>query len=600
MNAGAMQQADSPLHDAALVAALLAADPFGSGGVVVRGGALPARDQWLSHLRDLLPNGAPLRRVPVHVTPGRLLGELDLALTLNAGRPISTRGLLAEADGGVLVLATAERLPPATAVHIAAALDTGQVSLERGTAGGSAPARFGVIALDEGMAGDERPPASLLDRLAFAIDLSGIGARDTLMPLQDAQQVAAARDRLGSVQADASIARALCHTAMALGIVSLRPAYLALRVAHAAAALAGRRTVNDDDAILAGRLVLAWRATALPQPVPQPPEESERDPDNKRDDDDPEQITNIDGQLEDQVLAATRAVIPPDVWAQLQPLTAMRRQNSPSGRSGALRQAKGRGRPMGARSGALHAGARLSLVETLRAAAPWQPSRRRTQAAGQARDSKRLEIRPTDFRVWRLKHRTATTAIFVVDASGSSAMHRLAEAKGAVELLLADCYVRRDQVALIGFRGSGAELLLPPTRSLVRARRSLADMAGGGGTPLAAGLLAAQTLAQSLQRRGQTPVMIVLTDGRANIAMDGAPGRERAAQDAAASARAVRGAGITTLLLDISTRPSPQAQELATAMGARYLPLPQADAGAISRAARAVVAPPRGSAASRA
>ena len=100
-------------------------------------------------------------------------------------------------------------------------------------------------------------------------------------------------------------------------------------------------------------------------------------------------------------------------------------------------------------------------------------------------------MRRDDFRMTRFQQRTRTTTIFVVDASGSSALNRLAEAKGAVELLLADCYVRRDQVALLAFRGKEAELLLPPTRSLVRAKRSLAGLPGGGGTPLAAGIDAA-------------------------------------------------------------------------------------------------------------
>ena len=144
----------------------------------------------------------------------------------------------------------------------------------------------------------------------------------------------------------------------------------------------------------------------------------------------------------------------------------------------------------------------------------------------------RILIRKDDFRISRFKQRTETTTIFVVDASGSAALHRLAEAKGAVELLLADCYIRRDQVALIAFRGSVAELLLPPTRSLARAKRSLAGLPGGGGTPLAAGLDAAFALSDSIRRKGQTPTVVVLTDGRANIARDGGQGRPRAEEDA--------------------------------------------------------------------
>ena len=92
-------------------------------------------------------------------------------------------------------------------------------------------------------------------------------------------------------------------------------------------------------------------------------------------------------------------------------------------------------------------GVRLNIVETLRAAAPWQKIRQRKSGGGS------VEVRPDDFRITRFKRRGASATIFVVDASGSSALHRLAEAKGAIELLLADCYVRRDQVALIAFRG---------------------------------------------------------------------------------------------------------------------------------------------------
>ena len=189
--------------------------------------------------------------------------------------------------------------------------------------------------------------------------------------------------------------------------------------------------------------------------------------------------------------------------------------------------------------------------------------------------------------------------MFVVDASGSAALHRLAEAKGAVELLLADCYVRRDRVALIAFRGGtggqtgpGAELLLPPTRSLVRAKRCLAGLPGGGGTPLATGMDLARELAEDLARRGGTPLVVLLTDGRANIARDGRPGRPRAAEDALAAARAWRASGVAALWLDTSPQPQAQAQQLAQTMGARYLPLPHADARQMSQAVRAASAAP--------
>ena len=117
----------------------------------------------------------------------------------------------------------------------------------------------------------------------------------------------------------------------------------------------------------------------------------------------------------------------------------------------------------------------------------------------------------------RYEDRSDRLVIFAVDASGSSAISRLAEAKGAIELLLGDAYARRDHVALVAFRGTSAEILLPPTRSLVQTKRRLAELPGGGGTPLASGMEAALELALGAQRRGMAPTVCILTDGRANI-----------------------------------------------------------------------------------
>ncbi|MEQ8967896.1 MAG: VWA domain-containing protein, partial [Azospirillaceae bacterium] len=198
----------------------------------------------------------------------------------------------------------------------------------------------------------------------------------------------------------------------------------------------------------------------------------------------------------------------------------------------------------------------------------------------------RLIIHPADIRLRRYEDRSDRLVIFTVDASGSAAMARMAEAKGAVELMLAQAYAKRDQVALIAFRGEGAEILLSPTRSLVQAKRQLAGLPGGGGTPLAAGLDAAMAVVEAERRQGRTATLVVLTDGKANVARDGTGGRERAGADAEASARRVRAAGVTALVVDTSARPREAARELAAAMGAAYLPLPRADGAALSTAVR--------------
>jgi magnesium chelatase subunit D len=591
----------SPWADAMLVASIFAVDPTALGGIAVKASVGPVRDRWMALLRDLLPAAAPFRRVPLAISDSRLLGGLDLTATLEAGRPVAERGILAEADGGVVVLAMAERLEAGAAARIAAVLDSGQILIERDGLGLRVPSRFGVIALDEGIGDDEAPPAAILDRLGFHLDLDSIGVRDIDDGGPERVAIDAARSRLPSVTIGEPMLQAICATALALGVDSLRPSILAIRAARVIAALAGSEEVRSQDATLAAQLVLAPRATRIPTPEPeaatseqqdQPPDPTPPDQDRQaqhQDSSEPEE-GDAEQKIDDLVLAAAQASIPADLLARLRIGGFNRARAKSSGKKGMLQQAK-RGRPIGVRKGELNGGARLNLIETLRAAAPWQRIRRaeRPASVGMAQ---RIQVRRDDFRVARLKQRSETTTIFVVDASGSSALNRLAEAKGAVELLLAECYVRRDKVALIAFRGQGAELLLPPTRSLVRAKRCLGNLPGGGGTPLAAGIDAATALAEGVRRQGATPVVIVMTDGRANVGRGGKLGRAQAEADARSAAVAARAAGVTAMLVDTSPRAQPAAGRLAADMGAFYLPLPSADAASLSRQVSAVVQSP--------
>ncbi len=138
--------------------------------------------------------------------------------------------------------------------------------------------------------------------------------------------------------------------------------------------------------------------------------------------------------------------------------------------------------------------------------------------------------------------------------------------------------------AKIAFRGQGADRLLPPTRSLVRARCSPAGLPGGGGTPLAAAVAAANQLIEAIQRRGGTPAIVFLTDGHANVALDGAPRRERALTEALEQASLIQAAAVRTLVIDTAARSHANAERLADALGGLYLPLPRADAATLLRA----------------
>lgn len=540
--------APDALADALLAARLCTIDP-GLGGIALKGGEM-LREAVLAELRA---GRSPERRIPVNIDDDRLLGGIDLTATLAAGRPVRREGLLTEAAGGFVVLPMAERLSEAVAGRIAAAIDTGE-------------ARFLTIAFDDGVEADARPPAALMERLAFHIDLTDARLGAALPPMAIA---AHAEDAPGAIDA-------LVATAAALGIASARAPRFALLAARAAARAEGRTQVVDADLALAARLVLAPRATQWPAepetaeaPPPPPPEPG----------DGQEEAAADTPPLDDLVLAAALAALPPDLLAQV--AAGKSGQRARANGAGERRLGHARGRPLGARAGIPGGGKRLSLIDTLRAAAPWQRLR--------GRDG-RVLIRRDDLRIRRFEARAEALTIFAVDASGSSALARLAEAKGAVELLLAEAYVKRAEVALIAFRGTIAETLLPPTRSLTRARRSLADLPGGGGTPLAAGLNAARELAESARARGRTPLIVVLTDGRANIAADGGTVRAIAESDAAGAARAIGVAGIAAAFVDISARPRPEGAMLAAAMRARYLALPRADATTMHAAISAVQA----------
>ncbi len=554
------EAAFDPLDDAALAIELFMLAPNAFGGLWLRGSG-PARDAVVETLRERWPTERPWLRLPGHVDDERLAGGIDVASSLAGGRPVMRRGLLAEAAGGLLVVPMAERLPDGVAGRLAQAMDAGEAGKD-----------FAILLLDDGIGPDERPAPALLERVAFHGDLSQVHSFGALAPGRPA---ALSLTEIESL-ADDELA-ALAEASEVLGIGSARALLFAGAAARAHAALAGRREVAGVDLAAAARLVLAARATRLPPEPPSPNSEPARE--EVRSDGDGSEQQNSEGPLPDTVLAAARAAIPPGLLDQI---AAGRFANrAQGGGAGRRTGSKLRGRPLAARPGIPRGGARLALIDTMRAAIPWQPFRKRGLDRN---DPRKLLFRKDDLRVRRFEERAITVTILAVDASGSAAMARLAETKGAVELILAQAYVTRSEVALVAFRGEGAELLLPPTRSLARAKRALADLPGGGGTPLAAGIALASRIAEQSAARGRTPFLVILTDGSANIAADGTPGRARAREDALAAARRVALERAAAVLIDIAPRPRPEAARLAEAMDARCLALPHADARALQQA----------------
>ncbi len=546
-----------PVDDAELALALFICSPAAFGGIALRGDG-PVRDAMLDHARSAL---GKLVRIPANVDEERLLGGLDLSATLAAGRKVASKGLLESAVGGAVLLPMAERVASNVAAHLAQAIDRGGVA---------------AVLLDDGCEADEAPPAALMDRVAFHCDLAAA------QQFRGAAWPRAKRPATVQPLADEQLAT-LAAMASALGVHSARALIFAQRAARAHAALHGRRKAGEDDIAAAVRLVLAPRATQLPQSAP-PPEESPgpETPDPSQRDSDDRSLKDVN--LDEIMLEAAVAAIPPHILDQID--RKLRGQGKGrAGRAGEKQKSALRGRPLRARAGVPGYGKRLALIDTLRAAAPWQAIRRQSAQAG---DQRAIHIRKSDLRMRAFEQRRESLTIFAVDASGSSALARLAEAKGAVELMLAQAYVKRAQVALVAFRQAGAEILLPPTRSLTRARRALGALPGGGGTPLAAGLITARQLAEAGAKRGQTPTIALLTDGKANVALDGSASRDSAMAEAQLAARGIASAGLHSIVIDISPRPRAEAAELAEALGGRYLPLPHAHSAAMVSAIESI------------
>jgi magnesium chelatase subunit D len=611
------QAASDPVerwHDALTALQLLQIDPHGFGGVCLRAPHGPVREHWLQALAGL---GVGLIKVPGSVDSERLLGGIDLAQTLQTGQLHMQAGLLQQADQGLVCLPMAERLSPALLAPLVQALEQGQVPPTRHSAAPT-PTRFGVVALDESLTDEPGVGAALAERLGVWLDLHELSPSDIHAAWQDHREsdklqirlspaaLARAREHLPQVQASDEQVQALCAAALGLGIGSLRVPSLALHVACGHAALNGRSTLDADDLSFAARCVLAPRATQWPaepsapeaEPAPQedasppePPEESGEAPESEAESDHtqdpsppPEQNAEPSAEdLQEMMVAAALASLPPHMLDALMTRQGATRQQS-SGRSGQTRAGSQRGRPLPPRPGRPGGQARLHVLATLRAAAPKQRLRQ-THSTG------RVAIRAEDFHTQRYQQRASSCLILALDASGSAALQRLAEAKGAVELLLQQSYARRDSVCIVAFRGAQAQLLLPATRSLVRAKRAMTGLPGGGGTPLALALKMAHEQAAQLQRQGVTPILVVLSDGRANVTLQGLGGRAQAQLDAQSWGQQWRASGHRALWIDTSMQPDAQAQQLASTMGASYLPMPQVQSKRMASAIERVRSP---------
>ena len=579
---------------------MLAVDPA-LRGVALAAPAGSGKSALLHGMRELQPE-LPWVELPLGCDSEALLGGLDLEATLQQGRRVIRAGALARAHGGFLLAESCNLMDDGSANTLLGALEDGVVRIEREGLSSRSPAEFRLLTSFDPSEG--APRAHLLDRLGLIVMMPTIRASEArasivrrhLQPDAEAWSdeaqllrglIESAREQLPRIRLGDPQRRELIRMADALGVQGHRADLFALRVARASAALGLRDEVQREDLELAARLVLLPRATRHPdttQSAP-PPDPSASDPTPPSDARPPDSSDDIEPDSnavppEDQLELAEEvldslAVDLPDALSSL----SFARQRS--GRSGSRGATSGqRGRHVSSVPG-LPRGQRLDVIATLRAAARWQRVRTRRRQG--------IALTSDDFRIKKYRSKAGALFIFAVDASGSMALNRMRQAKGAVHALLEQAYINRDRVALLAFRGNEANLLLPPTGSVELLRRAVDQLPTGGGTPLAASLVASLDVAEQAKRRGfGNIVLVLLTDGRANVGLKA----DRAGVDAELKqlAHAVAATGIRSLVIDTqrSFLSQGNATQLARALAGDYLYLPNAQGTAIAAAARQV------------
>ena len=489
------------------------------GGVLLRGDKGSAKTTLARGLAVLLPGDAPFIELPLGATEERVIGSLDLAVLLTNGEPRFRPGLLAAAHGGVLYVDEINLL----ADHLVDALLDVAVSgvnrIERDGLSHAHPARFVLVASMNPEEGELRP--QLLDRFGLAVDViapGDVSSRTEAVRRQlAAEQTRATTDAFADD--DATLRRRLAEArgvdvdlpdevievaarlAIEVGAEGLRADLMLCRAATARAALDGRPVTTIDDVRSVAEMVLGHRRRRRPfdEPgiTPDELDQAWRKATTSIEDESGEQQSGAANEQHDKPARATSTTLP----------TPQRPARSGRQPGGFATSAGTRGRfvreepydPVG--GGSIDARATAVALAT----------RRATTA------NTLTPLAVDDLRRAHHEQRVASLVVFVVDASASMGVeHRMAATKAAVLGLLGDAYRRRGRVALVTFRGDGAEVVLRPTASVEIARARLADVRTGGATPLAAGLDAATVIVEgSTGDEALARTVVVVTDGRA-------------------------------------------------------------------------------------
>lgn len=592
-----------------------------AGGLLI-GGCKGSAKTLLVRSSSALLGKQQLINLPLNITEDMLFGSIDIEYAVSKGAKRFAPGLLSRANGNIIYIDEANLLRSELLTAVLDTAASGINCVERDGISYSEQLQFTVIGSmnpEEGTL-----PSHILDRFGMYVDVQGskeISERVEIMHriLQFEQnpqsfcntyaketndlkeQLEKAQELLAEVnitEAMMTLAAQMCAQAFCAGH---RAEIYLLETARALAALAGRTYILPQDMDDAAQLVLVHRMRKPPEQQEEqqenteqepeednlenqddesqdnddddcqlPPPPSNEDEDNGQDDDDDDNEREDEDNPPDE-----NQLVPEERIADIDKHFKMPKMLLDLGKNRAIRRGSGKrsttrtdykqGRYVRAElpKGKVED---LAFDATIRAAAPMQKLREDNGCA--------LNIKSEDMRQKVREKRIGNTFLFAVDASGSmGARERMRAVKGAIFYMLQEAYQKRDRVGMIAFRRQAAELLLPITRSVDMAQKCLAQMPTGGKTPLADGLSKALLILSLLNKRDKEmePVLILLTDGRANAVAEG----DDPIASALKMAEKIREAKITALVIDTESGfiKLGLAKKIAAAMGASYYTL---------------------------
>ncbi|WP_378952736.1 VWA domain-containing protein [Pelosinus sp. sgz500959] len=597
-----------------------------TGGLLIVGEKGTAKSSLVRALGQVIP-GQNIINLPLNATEDMVFGHIDLEYAVTQGEKKFSPGILGRAHGQVLYVDEINLLRQEIVSSLLDAADRGINTVEREGISFQHESKFTLIGTmnpEEGTL-----TSSVLDRFGLFACVhreTEVVARKEIMcrvlayekePELFCQQYEAetkelidrvqeARERLDTMEISSAMMELAAQYSMKGNTVGHRAELFLIEGAKAIAALAGRNYLLPIDMERSAFFVLPHRMRKtdnsppqteeqeeqsntdsdqtdgddqpdLPPPPPDSSSDTQEEEDSQKDNSEEQPETQPDSQenraAEDRVAEVDKQFSNLKMAVTL-PQDRQLRQGS--GKRGRTRTALLQGRyvrsclPKGKLTD-------LAFDATLRAAAPYQRLREKGTCY--------MTIVQEDLRQKVREKRIGNTFLFVVDASGSmGARERMRSVKGAIFSMLQDAYQKRDQVGLVAFRRETAEVLLPITRSVDLAQKCLQQLPTGGKTPLAEGLATALSLLTSMRKkeREMQPIIVLITDGRANRSVKGSGD---AIDDALKMAEKIKLSGILSVVIDTEMDfiKLGIARRVASEMGATYYPLKELSGQSILR-----------------